>query len=238
MSIKIKMLYLIVMVISSLFITSYSTVPVRCEAPLIFYPIEDTFVDSSNATQNYGDYLSLWVGSLEYGEIKLITYLIFDLSPLNSSLFQIVDAELRLHTYDVWETTTIGVHLCHNSSWDEMDITWLNRPEYNATATTTQVISKNNTWYSWNITPLVSENLGKNLSIALISEYEGYQLFVDFDSKEFGVDQSPRIEIYYTIIPEFSALSFLGLTLTTTGTIAILKFKTRRSKKLDSSRLE
>ena len=238
MSENIKMLYLTITLIFSLFVTGYFTVPVRCEAPLIFYPIEDTFVNSSNATQNYGDHPSLWVGNLDYGEIKLITYLIFDLSPLNSSLFQIVNAELKLHTYDVWETTTIGVHLCHNSSWNEMEITWVNRPEYNTTAVATQVISKNDTWYSWNITPLVNKNLGKNLSIALISEYEGYQLFVDFDSKEFGVDQSPRIEIYYTIIPEFPAFSFLGLVLTTTGTITILKFKTRRSKKLDSSRLE
>lgn len=140
--------------------------------------LADSFVDSSTPTTNQGTANN--VGSKDDGTKR--GYIMYNISNLSDCT--IIDAMWYVNTH-VFEATDI-IHVkevnVSSVSWAELDITWNNQPcgtqsspitsdnGGNCNATNTSSVSvtteafPGNTWYKFNVTPIVQKQRDKNNS--------------------------------------------------------------------------
>ena len=185
-------------------------------------------VSAWNTTKNNNAYVS-------------IVYLKFDISQQN--LNNLEKAELKLLSRDVsLSETPKKVALLHvpNNNWKESDITYLKRPFFSTTIASSAEVSSPNTWYSWDVTPLVMQNPGSELSVALTFEVgkDNTQDYVSFYSKE-AADPNFRPFLELTFTPksafsnnaESSSISlYAGIAIAACGILAGYFISKRSSK--------
>lgn len=146
--------------------------------------------------------ISSWNVTEINSAIVTIGYLKFDVS--QQKTYNLEKAELKMLAREViLDETPKTVALLHvaNNNWKESDITYLKRPTYSTTIASSAEITTPNTWYSWDVTDLVKQNPGSELSVALTFQTgkDNTEDIVSFYSKEFtNNENAPYIALYYT----------------------------------------
>ena len=189
--------------------TMKSTYPPRLTVSAPFWAIcvADATVHSGEADSNNGgeSYLGVSDTSQEYfGKIER-AYLRFDVSGLPEEA-SIESALLKARTSMLGGTHKVGAHYCSDISWKELEITWSNSPEFNEEVLDEIVVSKDSTWYGWDITEALKEVFPiDEVSITLISEdkQDLMSSLLWFYSKDQGYDwmigYKPRLALYFSL---------------------------------------
>ena len=170
------------------YITANST-PAQLTPSLSLYPIADTYVAADSPNQNYGSRTEIQVD----GTPILTAFLKFDLSSFNPAFVQ--RAILRVRTSE----TASGypdLHLVDDVTWNEFEITYDNAPEYNHLIDTLYR-SYASDWAVFDVTDAVAQKAGGILSVAIESNYDGF----DFFSKENLTDFPELVVFTYESIP-------------------------------------
>jgi len=141
-------------------------------APFWAICIADATVDTVEKETNKGgeSYLEVSDTSQElFGAIKR-AYLRFDTSGLPEDAI-IESAVLKLHVSMLGGTHKIGAHYCPDNSWKELEITWNNAPHFEKSILDEVVVSKDSTWYGWNVTEALLSNWPLNeITFVMVSE--------------------------------------------------------------------
>lgn len=206
--------------ISLLFLFSYSVLNAFAQSEsMMLIPTDDAHVlaDLGDPTDSLGlmqknvgnletiELLSSWNVTGPKNAFVAIAYLKFDISKQN--LHNLEKAELKMLAREVaLSESPKNVVLVHvpNNNWKESDITYLKRPSFSTTAVSTVAIESSNTWYSWDVTDLVKQNPGSELSIALTFDVakDNTQDYVSFYSKESeNKDNLPYLALSYSEAP-------------------------------------
>ncbi len=185
---------------------------------ITLYPTADSYVDSDSRTVNYGGDTSLEVYYSHYlflGFSRKYTYLKFDLSRIPSDAV-IVSAYLELYCkYKSAATVVVGVHYVEED-WNEVEITYSNRPLFRPQPSDTVSVAYGDHWYSWEVTNEIKTNLEKRrVSFALSVENTDTYLYVVFYSKE-GWKNHPHLVIMYRPPKQPSTIS-CSISTTTVG---------------------
>ena len=186
-------------------------------------PTDDTYVNSSNADQNYGGQSSLIIENYQsYTQTyESIVWLKFDLSSVPDGA--IVD-NATLHLYggvSVPVETLYDVHAysCSNDSWNEGTLKNSNMLSYNTTSMDSVLVTGTIQWYNWSVVNAVRDALNSNASSVTIvlfdpSSYTSASI-VSFNSKETPVvlqDTRPALTIHWSStvseFPTFLVLPF------------------------------
>jgi len=174
--------------------------------------IEDAFVisnynDPQDISQlqsiNTGNYnfTKIWYANNAAGNGELIVtagFMKFDLSELDSE--KIIDAKLQMFSTGVFTTDTkriISISTVSNSTWNESELNFTNKPEFIKEIAFAE-ISTGNDWISWNVTDVIKENAGSEitLSASYSKFFPGSEEQTIFNSKE-STENTPYIEIVY-----------------------------------------
>jgi hypothetical protein len=202
-----------------LFLLTSNFVSSLAESEIKLQPTDDAHIladlsdpaDTSRLMQtNTGNFdsiemVSAWNATEADNAFVSIGYLKFDLSKQNN--YNLEKAELKMLTREVaLSETPKKVVLLHvsNSNWKESDITYLKRPFFSTTVASSAEIAAQNTWYSWDVTELVKQNPGSELSFALTFETgrDNAQDYVSFYSKEFpNTEFWPHLVLSYSSLP-------------------------------------
>jgi hypothetical protein len=192
-------------------------IPVKATTTVTIYPTDDAYVTSDSPSTNYGSDVTLQLYWDYASTTRWNIYLKFDLRSYSGAIYAITNATLGLYVFNAWfpssvgYNTTVGVHSCTNETWIESQITWANAPSYATTASNTTDIPSAPYWQSWNVTGLVQNALGHNMTLVLKVEEEPLtDYYVEYRSKD-ATQQWPELIIEYNIVPEFP--SFLALPL-------------------------
>jgi len=171
------------------------------------FPIADAYVSSSNPDINYGNKSSLHVSSNSEFEYS---YIMFDLSSIPTNA-NILSAGLSAYLYSTFGSIygfpadKIGAYYCSDNSWNELGITWNNKPSFSLSPTSTWsfgIIYYLKEYKSWDVTSdvktaLPSGNLTEVLKFHWKTNYGG----ADFDSRE--TSNKPKLTVEYTAKPIF-----------------------------------
>jgi len=170
-------------------------------------PIADSYVNESSPDTNYGNYTRL---SIKCNSYHRYAYIMFDLSSLPPDA-TIIAANLGLTLTSIGGSgewgVHIGAHYCPDNSWNETEITWNNKPDFEPNPT----VSKSFAWTIWvptrrwwNITVDVQTafSLDKKLTeVMMFEEPQTYSGYAGFKSREVvGVE----LEIEYTTKPIYT----------------------------------
>lgn len=135
-------------------------------------------------------------------QIISMGYMKFNLKDINAEYVE--SAKLQLYAYVVTLTgasRAIDVHLVENGTWDERTLVYDNATVFNANASATTSISKAETFYTWDITELVKERAGSELSLVILFKtlYHNNEEQVVFHSKDVqDASKVPKLLIDYT----------------------------------------
>lgn len=179
-----------------------------------FYPIADTFVSTEDYNSNFGGNSQLLVSysnPYDKSSSTSYTYLKFDLSSIPSDA-EIVESVLWLYTGAIIsKTATILVLYCPDNSWKELEMTFMNHPDFEASGFT-QKVAKSSTWYGWNINnPEMEEkgryvdkalkNMDKSLTVVLAGNVENAMFFsfLSRDQDSWMKEYRPYLDIEYNV---------------------------------------
>lgn len=135
----------------------HAITPAACAEPAeyeaVFLAVADAYVEDVNPTSNYGGRPELEVANSENIVVgEKIAFIMFDLTVLPIDA-EVSSAKLRMYTGAfVTETHTIGAFYCWNRTWDELGITYENRPPFEDEPLDTVKVARTDTWYEWNVT--------------------------------------------------------------------------------------
>ncbi len=191
-----KYKFVLVLPLLLLSLLSQSVSFTSAQKTITLNPIADSYVDAGEPNSNYGasSSLDVWPYSAAFIKFGYITYLKFDLETIPAGA-TITSAWLRLYlTWGLSETAEIGVHFVSDNTWEELKITWNNKPSYYPTpAYVNDTVAIGDEWYEWEITSEVSKS-ATLLSLALVSTKGG---IATFDSRE--VSHKPTLIVQYTV---------------------------------------
>jgi len=205
--------------ISFLIFISFSSAGtcITTSATRYYSAIKDSYVDSALPTSNYGGQNRLIFGHYYYSD-PAEAYLSFATSDPPSNWTK---AEIEIHMYYITNATNLTI-CSTTASWDELTITWLNKPAHGQEITQLTVATEQ--VYSIDVTNFIS---GDFISICINATTvpAGY---VEASSREGGFGSiTPKLKWTFTPpelkIPGFNTLIFLGLMLGI-GICLILKF--------------
>ena len=143
----------------------------------------------------------------------------FDLSAFSVGIHDISSATLYLYAVLLYgslkPTTHVAVHSCSSTTWEKFEITWQNAPSFSPTPSYVTTVGVEDSWYSWDVTELVKNSMGKNMTLVLTVADVGDSFGVYFKSWE-AYNNNPELDIDYIIIPEFPLFLILPLFMTAT----------------------
>jgi len=181
----------------SILFSSFSLPIVNGAETFTLNPIADSYISSAHSTNNYGTSVSLSAAILE-SRIEN-SYLLFDLTSLDSESFDITSARLELYSpSDASPTLEVGVHLCQDTDWDELEINWENAPSFEAEIIDVTSISVGDMYYSWDVTDTVKNAQEDYLTLVLTLESEG-ENFVFFSAKD-SYNFNPQLLVTYELV--------------------------------------
>jgi hypothetical protein len=159
--------------------------------------VADCYVNFSSPEENYGEANSVW---LRYA--NCCAYIMFDLSSIPQDA-TIISAQLQLYLTGIGGYVgNVDARYCSDNSWDELVITWNNKPTYSSQSTDENYFGMLvwlNTYESWDVTAdvCVAMNQAK-LTEVMTRESSGYAVF---GSRE--ASHKPKLEIEYSTLPIF-----------------------------------
>jgi hypothetical protein len=161
------------------------------------YSLADAYVNSSSPDENCGNTDRLWI---RYADCY--SYVMFDLSTIPQDA-TIISADLQLYLTSIGGYVgNIDAHYCPDNSWNELDITWNNKPEYASEPTDRNYFGMFvilNRYESWDVTSDVRAALSQQkLTEVIIRESSGHAAF---HSKE--ADHMPKLDVEYSTLPVF-----------------------------------
>jgi hypothetical protein len=118
-------------------------------------PTDDSYVESSLPTTNFGSLGSMYVGDAQPGSPNSIarSYLKFDLSPLPAGATVDTATLYIYNTVIFYPAVNVGAHFLPVDVWTEGGITWNNAPAgYSASPTALRTINMS-VWTSWDVSP-------------------------------------------------------------------------------------
>jgi hypothetical protein len=207
-------------------------------------PIDDTYVDSSNPSSNYGEqnYLQITNYNSEVNSAyESIAWLKFNLSSVPDGA--VIDgATLQLRTSNVTGfVISFNVNAYSGSdflnvsavvSWTELTLTYSNMPSYNTTSMDSVLVATNNQWYNWSVVDAVRDALdstARTVTLVLLDPSpHGLVSSISFNSKEFNLsDYAPTLTVHWSdIVPEFPTFLFLPFYIMAT-LIAVIAYRKR-----------
>jgi len=178
--------------------------PVVSGSELFVVATDDSYIESDDPDVNHGGASSLYSYYYEYElfnettNYEKHTLLKFDLSEIPSDA-TVNSIALRMHTFFSTSTTNkVGVFLCSNTDWEEMEITWNNCPEVTGQPIDTVYVGSSDTDYDFDVTSAVK---GKSAVTLVLMTLEPTELvgWADFISREYAVSKyHPRLVVEYT----------------------------------------
>jgi len=161
-------------------------------------PIDDAYVSSLYSSINRGsDKLLLANYRSRDVDVKILVYIKFDLSNIASNV-EITSAKLELYSMSLTIPSQISIYYCPYNTWNELEITYDNAPEYDPTSTSSAYVSGANTWYSWDLMSDVRNAQRGQLSEVLQIGFSSEPNHVSFYSKEASDPlYRPRLKIEY-----------------------------------------
>lgn len=163
-------------------------------ATYTFSATQDSYVQESSASTNYGAATTLQVVAL--GGAVCRTYINFNTSELTGKV--IVSSTLKLYAASgVASPATYNVSLV-NDTWAEGTITWNNQPTNYGDSQTTQIASTG--WWSANVTDLTSANDTLQFKVADSNEASGVTAV--FNSRTNAAN-NPILEVVVEVGPYF-----------------------------------
>lgn len=131
-------------------------------------PVADSSVASGNPNNNYGTQTSMYVmGSTVDAFKNERSWLKFDLSSLPSGT-AITNATLHLYCWSVQGSPLpASLHGGTTDSWTETGINWSNQPTFGS-ALDTQTLSSVNSWYVWDATSFVQNEIAGDKTVSLV----------------------------------------------------------------------
>ena len=205
---------------------------------------DDTYVDSSYPTSNYGGQFNLEILNSLYGTAPYqstfidIIWLKFNLSSVpNGALID--TATLQLYASGVGETYNVDAYSCSDNSWNELTLTYSNMPSYNTALIDSELVPSAFEWYNWSVVDAVRSALNTNstqLTLVLNEPTPHSSLNgVSFYSKESFLenlsttDYSPELIVHWTAVTrEYPTLLLIPLTIITTAVVAAIFYKRKR----------
>lgn len=179
-------------------------------------PTDDAFVVANlNDPENVEGSQSINTGDLEYlrswyawnvtenqERITTLVYLKFDLAEIDSE--GVLGAQLKLKPFVGKSTIGLAPKMeltfVPENNWSELEITYDQRPLYFENFTKISSVITEDERYSWDLTDLVKENAGSELSIAFAIRdiYTNNEELITFHSKEAEDPENfPVLEIEY-----------------------------------------
>ncbi len=148
----------------------------------------DTYVDSEDANESFGDEEALWATSVD-GEPVREVYLSFVNNFGTEGIFSpddIESADLKLYVTEVEEPGEITAYLVHGATFDT--VAWDDKPEY-ATNVTASFDVEDVGEYTVDITELIKEAVetcveGCPYSVVLVAEDNASVAFASMESSE------------------------------------------------------
>lgn len=182
-------------------------------------PSDDSYVEDSLPTTNFGTSVSMYVGDAPPNVPNSIarSYLKFDLSVL--PVGAVIDTAI-IHIYNNvigYPNVTVGAHYLPNDGWTELTITWNNAPTgFNAVATALRTISLA-TWNTWNVTSDVQAVWAGDQVYSVVMKEpvadEGVAgNFVTFNTKEDPQPTDrPYLRVVYTLASPVEEATWAGI---------------------------
>lgn len=166
-------------------------------------PAADASIVSDYPSVNYGDEKDLFVHA---GSTTKRTYLRFDLPVLTlGEVLTSVSLQLS-YAQGGTDGTNIDLHHVSSDTWLESNITWSNRPDYDAAALVTQAIYGGHAVIAFNLPlSILATDQDGSLSLLLKLADEGISDTATFYSKEainFPGNPGPAPYLLVTTIPE------------------------------------
>jgi hypothetical protein len=220
----------LVILLSSPYITK--TIAVLPASQVTLKPTDDTYVDSSNPSSNYGGqgYLIIENYQLLGTSYECIVWLKFNLSSVPSGA-SIDEATLQLFTTVVDETFNVTAYYCSDNDWTELGITWNNYPRIGFIPVDSVLAKTQDQWYNWSVLGAVKyaqvDNSLAAVTIVLAEPNVHSSATMLWFESEAGA-QSKKASVYLTnraasltihwtaVTPEFPTLLLIPLTIATT----------------------
>jgi len=178
-------------------------------------PTDDAFVvtdhNDPNDIRGFGDlhtgdedFLKIWYAwnTTERNEkINSGIYLKFDISDLEASEIQNAQLKLKPYIIMVEADREILIIMVPDNDWTESNLAYNTRPFTEATVIDSVKITKTDEWYNWDVTSIVKDNAGDEVSFGLVIEtlFLNTEEQIVFYSKEAeDSSDSPYLEITYT----------------------------------------
>jgi len=221
-------------------VLSMST-PIVSGSELSVVATADSYTETDDPDVNHGGASSLYSYYYEYELFNEITsykkhiWLKFDLSEIPSDA-TVNSITLRMHTFFSTSTTNkVGVFLCSNTDWKEMEIDWNNCPKVTGQPIDTVYVGSSDTDYDFDVTSAVK---GKSMVTLVLRTLEPTDLvgWADFISKEYTISKyHPRLVVEYTTLS--TPLDSTFLIIISGGIIAVVlvvAYAITKRKKLQS----
>lgn len=177
--------------------------------------------------------ISAWNITENQSTIVSVAYLKFDLSEMTES---IDSATLYMFAGNVEldnNPQNAALIFVEDDTWNESQITYLQRPFFSTTVDTTSLIFEPNRWYSWDITEVIKKNKDSQLSLAVTFETgkDFTSDLVTFYSKETAKKENiPYIEIKYSdqLPAEYLQYIIIGIIIGGAIVFSVLKYLRRK----------
>jgi hypothetical protein len=149
LSFKVVSLFLV-------FLLAFFPLSVKASSVQIVTVSADTYVDSYNFDDNFGQEPYLMVA--DTFESAAYAFLMFNLSRVSQYYFNASsEVELRLYCHNVTFPFIVGVHRCFNNTWSEDTLAFdsITNLSHTNSSESAVIVSSNNTWYEWTVTDFV-----------------------------------------------------------------------------------
>lgn len=194
-----------------LFITDASGAKVT---QVVLAPTEDSDIDSSFASNNYGSSTGLSALYYDFFNTRHIqTWLKFDISSIPPGA-TVTSAVLTLTLAYTRVNTNIGVYSVSSNSWSESSITWNNAPRSSVSSSYNALnyVTNSTSSYGWDVSSIISSSLG-GASMSLVvqptaSQSQNINGWTVFYSKEGGGSSArPTLTITYSYVSASVSIS-------------------------------
>lgn len=179
-------------------------------------PVADSHVEEVSPDVNFGGESFLEVADATGASVGTkMGYIMFDLSGVYPPGATIDSAQLQLYVSVLTETHEVGVHYCSDNSWVESEITWSNRPAFEASVIDTTTVDTQGVWCSWTLTETVRTALsrGAKLTVVIKSEdkHEGAKWVQFYSREETGLEPKLMTTWSWTPPPDTEPPEISGL---------------------------
>ena len=180
-------------IIIGLIIFGIQITQIEAQQTIEFHPVADSYVFEIHPDENYGNETIVCATNK-----SLIVYLKFDISSIPTNDY-VDSAQLNLKVEElksgiiIWKSfypNSVNAYYTTNVEWNENDINWNNKPEFNPDVTDYDHASGDEDWCDWDITEVAREN--RIFTIVL----KNADIMTHFYSRESVYP--PTLEVSYT----------------------------------------